>query len=122
VNSEPLLTDDESPQNTRLRVLLTCLGVLTVLVLFVWWPGCRQYPRVTSKESLRLMKLLYTACNTRDPVRLATVEQGVEKSTREGKLTETEQNAFRYILDLARSSHWEQAEKASLRFAQDQVR
>jgi hypothetical protein len=91
-------------------------------LVLVWWPGCRQYPEVSSKEALTLLKQLYTACNTRDPARLSRVEQRVEKVAREGKLTPKEQDAFRRILARAKAGDWKQAEQASFRFAQDQVR
>jgi hypothetical protein len=97
-------------------------ALLAVPVLVIWWPGCRQYPRATSKESIRLMKLVYTACNTKDKARLAKAEQAVEKAAREGQLSPPEQEAFRKILDQARAGDWAAAEKASFRFAQDQLR
>jgi hypothetical protein len=62
--------------------MLGAAGVLLVALAVVWWPGCRQYPAASSEESLSLVKLLYTACNTRDAARLAKVEQGVEKLSR----------------------------------------
>lgn len=68
-----------------------------------------------------LMKLLYTACNTKDPARLAKVEQGVEKATRSGKLSPPEQEAFAKILGMAKKGDWQDAEKAAFKFAQDQV-
>jgi hypothetical protein len=106
---------------TRLRWLLGTAGVLAIALLVVWWPGCRQYPAVTSKESLQLMKLLYAACNTRDPARLSQTEQRLEKAVREGKVTPPEQEAFASILGMARAGDWEGAERAALRFARDQV-
>ena len=112
---------DEAPDRRRLWRLVGAAGVLAVPLLVVWWPGCRQYPAVTSQESLYLMKLLYTACNTRDPVRLAKVERGVEKATRAGQLTPPEQAAFTKVLDMARAGDWPDAEKAAFKFAQDQV-
>lgn len=115
-------TDDEDgPDRSRLRWLLSAAGVMAAVCVVVWWPGCRQYPAVSSPESLTLMKLLYTACNTRDPARLDRVEQGVEKFAREGRMSPGEQTAFRRIIALARGGDWPQAQAASLRFAQDQV-
>jgi len=105
----------------RLGWLLGGTGVLLVLVVSVWWPGCRQYPSVTSPTSLKLMQLLYSACNARDPVRLTRVQQGVELALRQGKLTPAEVTAFTEIVQLAKSGDWARAEAASFRFAQDQV-
>jgi hypothetical protein len=101
--------------------LIAALGALTLLLVVVWWPGCRQYPAVTSQESLYLMKLLYTACNTKDMSRLKQVEAGVDKAQREGKMSASEHQAFRKIIDLANAGDWSRAERAALRFAQDQV-
>lgn len=105
----------------RRRWLLGTLAVLAGACAVVWWPGCREYPTVTSRESLTLMKLLYTAANTRDSSRLAKVEVGVEKAAREGRLSAAEEEAFRKIVTMARAGDWEGAERASFRFAQDQV-
>jgi hypothetical protein len=101
---------------------LGTLGLLAIPVLVLWWPGCRQYPEVTSKESLKLIKQLYTACNTRDSDRLAKVEERLAKIEADGKMSEREVDAFRAIIDLAREGEWERAERASFKFAQDQVR
>lgn len=90
-------------------------------LLVIWWPGCREYPAVTSEEGMYLMQLLYTACNTKDPVRLTKTEQGVEKATHEGKLSMAEQKAFAKIIGLAKQGQWQDAEKAAFKFAQDQV-
>ena len=67
------------------------------------------------------MKLLYAACNSKDPARLARVEQGMEKMTRESKLAPAEQEAFAKIIGMAKAGEWERAEKAAFKFAQDQV-
>jgi hypothetical protein len=112
---------DDAPDRRRLWRLVGAAGLLAIPLVLISWPGCRQYPAVTSKASLGLMKLLYSACNTKDPVRLAKVEQGVKKATREGKLSPAEQEAFANIIGMAKSGEWEGAEQASFKFAQDQV-
>jgi hypothetical protein len=111
----------EEPDRRRLWWLTGAAGLLAVPVLIIWWPGCREYPAVSSQESLYLMKLLYTACNTRDPARLAEVEKGVAKATQEGKLTPAEQEAFGRIIGTAKKGDWADAERAAFKFAQDQV-
>ena len=112
---------DDAPDRRRLWRLVGLAGVLAVPLAVIWWPGCRHYPAVTSEESLYLMKLLYTACNTKDPARLAEVERGVEKATRAGKLSPPEQEAFAEIIGTAKNGEWQEAERAAFRFAQDQV-
>jgi len=113
--------DDENPSSRRLWRLVGVAGVLAIPLLVIWWPGCRQYPSLTSKEGMQQMKLLYAACNTKDTERLGRVEQGVEKMTREGKLSPAELEAFSKIIGMAKASDWERAEKAAFKFAQDQV-
>lgn len=113
--------DDGAPDRRRLWSLVGVAGVLAIPFLVIWWPGCREYPAVSSRESLYLMKLLYTACNTKDPARLAKVEQGVEKAARDGKLSPPEQEAFAKIIGMAKRGEWQDAERAAFRFAQDQV-
>lgn len=110
------------PENrSRLRWMLGLLAVLLFAVLLVWWPGCRTYPPVRSRESLDLIKLVYTACNTKDAARLANAEKAVEKLRADGKLSEQEDKAFTRIIGLAKGGDWATAEKEALRFAQDQV-
>ena len=112
---------DDTPDRRRIWWLSGAAGLLAVPLLVLWWPGCRQYPPVTSKESLGLIKLLYTACNTKDPARLAKVEQGMDKAISQGKMTPPEQAAFHQIIGLAKAGDWKRAEKAAFKFAQDQV-
>jgi hypothetical protein len=122
VSSKPYEVDAEEDGNpNRLRWLLLGLGGSAVVLLVIWWPGCRQYPAVTSRESLGLMKLLYSACNTKDTERLAKVEQGVEKAINQGKMSPQEQQAFARIIGMARTGDWPSAERAAFKFAQDQV-
>ena len=113
--------DDDVPERSKLRWLVGVLLLLTVPLVIVWWPGCRQYPPVSSEESLGLMKLLYSACNTKDTARLAKVEAGVEKATNEGRLNAEEQKAFAKIIGMAKAGDWKDAENAAYKFAQDQV-
>jgi len=98
------------------------LAVLVAIpVAILWWPRFRQYPPVTSRESLQLMKLLYAACNTRDPARLARVEEGIAILKQDRKLTPVEEESFLSILSKAKAGAWQEAEQASFRFAEDQV-
>lgn len=101
--------------------LYAAAGVLALALVIVWWPGWRQYPAATSPESMQAMKLLYAACNTRDPQRLKQVEERIEKLTSKGTLSEPEQRAYAKILALAQSGDWDRAQREAFRFAQDQV-
>ena len=113
--------DDDDRPRSNARWLVGALAVLLVPLAVVWWPGCRQYPPVTSKESLGAMKLLYSACNTRDPARLDRVERTVQGLARDGKVTPAERESFERIVATARAGDWEKAEDAAFKFAQDQV-
>jgi len=115
------LDDDEEPGKSRRQWLVGAMAVLAIPLVIIWWPGCRQYPPVSSKESLVLMKLLYSACNTKDEKRLAEVEKGVEKLTGEGKMPPAEREGFDKIVAMAKAGKWEKAEDAAYKFAQDQV-
>lgn len=111
----------DGPDRSRLRRLLGVMALLAVPLAVIWWPGCRQYPPVSSKESLTLLKLLYAACNTRDGKRLDEVERRLSDLGRQGKVTAEEKAGYDRIIGLARSGSWERAEAAAFKFAQDQV-
>lgn len=112
-------TNDSNRTRRRWLFGAASLGVLALAI--VWWPGCRTYPPVGSKESLELLKLLYSACNTKDPARLSRVEEGVAKLSREGKMTLDEKRGFDEIIATAKSGEWKAAEDAAYKFSQDQV-
>lgn len=105
----------------HLRVMGWTAAVLAALVAVVWWPGCRQYPPVTTRENLDLIKQFYTACNTRDPARLARAEKKLDQLVKGGEVSSSEEAGFRRIADLAKGGDWSSAESAALRFAKDQV-
>lgn len=95
------------------------IGLVLFFCLFL---GCGSYPEVTSRESLELIKQVYTACNTRDVKRLEECEKQLEKLRLSGKMGAKEVNAFRKSLDLAKNGNWEEAQNQALKFAQDQIR
>lgn len=97
------------------------VGFVGIALGILAWSGCRQYPTVSSRESMNLVKSLYTACNTRDSERLSKVEQKLDMLVREDKVTPAEQAAFRRIISLAQAGDWASAERAAHRFAQDQI-
>jgi hypothetical protein len=119
VSGNPL--DDDEPGRSRSVWLIGAAAILALALALVWWPGCRQYPPISSPEALQLMKLLYVACNLKDPVRLEQVEKRAAKLTEAGKLPPPEREAFERIVKLARAGDWEQAENAAYKFAEDQV-
>lgn len=112
---------DERASSRRTVAWLALLGLLLALA-WIWWPGCRTYPEVTSRESLDLVKALYSACNARNAEWLAKVEKEVNELSQDGKMSPQEQQSFRRIIALAKSGQWDEAQQASLTFAEDQVR
>ena len=115
------MTTETEGDSKRIRWLGALAGLLFVPLVVIWWPGCRQYAPVSSRESLKLMQLLYAACNTKDPVRLARVESGIEHLSREGKMSPAERAGFERILTMAKANDWTRAEAAAFKFAQDQI-
>jgi hypothetical protein len=112
---------ENSSESNRTRWLSGLAGLLLIPLFVVWWPGCRQYEPVKSREALGLMQLLYAACNTKDPARLSRVETGLDKLSRDGKLSPGEASGFNRILAMAKAGDWSRAEAAAFKFAQDQV-
>ncbi len=88
----------------------------------VYWPGCRQYPEATNPQTPRLIKLLYTACNTKSEPRLTEFEQQFNAVRQTSALSPAEEQAFTAIIDLARQGNWGQAQDQCYAFARDQVR
>ena len=113
--------DGETPIR-RTYWLLAILVLLAFVSAYLWWPSWKTFPEVSSRESLQLLKQLYTACNTRSPERLQQVEIDLKKLIQQGKVGDAEQKAYLRLVALAQSGQWEEAARASLRFAQDQVR
>lgn len=95
---------------------------IALALFFCLFLGCGSYPEVTSRESLELIKQVYTACNTRDATRLAECEKQLEKLRVSGKIGTCEWDAFRKSLDLAKNGNWEEAQNQALKFARDQIR
>lgn len=106
---------------TTPRRLYSVAGLLAVLVAVVWWPGCRQYPPATSRDNLDLIKLVYTACNTRSEKRLDLAERRIDEAVRSGEMSPEEETSFRKIVGWAKEGRWQAAEQAAFRFAQDQI-
>ncbi len=90
-------------------------------VVAVWWPGCREYPVATSRDSMDLIKLLFVGCNMKDPVKIKLVESRLETLEREGGVSRSERKAFDKIISVALSGQWSAAEREALQFARDQV-
>jgi len=115
-------TNDNDDTNPRRYWVIALLVVLAIASAYVWWPRWKVYPEVSSRESLQLMKLLYSACNTKDTTRLNKVETDLKKLIAQGKVSEVEQTAYIKIITMAKEGNWKEAEAASFRFAEDQVR
>jgi hypothetical protein len=84
--------------------------------------GCREHPRVTSRESLDLIKQVYTACNTQNAARLTSCKEKLAELVANGRLTPPERESFEQIIAQAEAGNWQAAAAESLQFARDQVR
>ncbi len=84
--------------------------------------GCREYPPVTTRESQDLIKLVYTASNTRSEPRLAECERRLNLLIEEKKISDIEKAAFQKIIQQAKQGDWQAAQDEALQFARDQVR
>lgn len=97
------------------------LVLLFIALALVWAPRWRYYPPVTSPEALTLIKLLYTACNTRDAGKLDDVESRVQVLVESKSISAAERKSFEQIIAQARRGAWDAAQRNSLRFAEDQL-
>jgi hypothetical protein len=124
VAARPLALDDNADPFARLRPAAgwTALAVLIVVLLTLWLPGWRTYPEATSRESLDLIKALYSATSAQNEEWLARVETEIAEAAEEGKMSPRERDAFDRITATARSGEWSAAQQASLRFAEEQLR
>lgn len=101
----------------------TCMaGSATILVVCLTLSGCGRHPKATTRESLDLIKQVYTACNTKNIDRLTACEKRFAELRESGKLSDNEAASFQKAIGLAKDSKWQQAQDLALRFAQDQVR
>lgn len=97
-------------------------GAILVVLGLCLAPGCREYPPVSTEESQDMIKLVYTAANTRDEARLAACEIRLKQLIEEKKMGEKESAAFQKIIDQAKKGDWQAAQDDALQFARDQVR
>ncbi|MFO0885356.1 MAG: hypothetical protein U0894_14405 [Pirellulales bacterium] len=97
-------------------------GAILVVLGLCLATGCREYPPVSTEESQDMIKLVYTAANTRDEARLAACEIRLKQLIEEKKMGEKESAAFQKIIDQAKKGDWQAAQDDALQFARDQVR
>jgi hypothetical protein len=104
---------------TKSIIHATRLSLVTCMLLAGL--GCTKNPPVQSEESLQAMRLLYSACNAKDPARLKKVEIMVNAGRETKTWPEEELATFDKILSLAKAGEWKKAEDAAYKFAEDQV-
>lgn len=96
-------------------------GIL-LLIASAFCAGCSQHPKATSRESLDLIKQVYTACNTKNAKRLAACEERLAELESEGKISKEEVKSFRKVLEVASKGDWESAQTIAMKYARDQIR
>ncbi|MGC4002463.1 MAG: hypothetical protein QM811_04700 [Pirellulales bacterium] len=108
--------------SSRTKSLVAVFCILLVGVGAWAWMNRRIYPEVTSAESLRLIKLMYTAANTKNVKLLTNFEKELAAAVRAKHVGDDEATAFAGIAQTAREGDWKSAEQAAYRFALDQRR
>ena len=117
----PVNSEADGAPNRRFTILASAAAALALVAAIVWWPGCRQYPPLQSQESLRVLELLNSACNTRNASLLAEADSRLAKLDAAGKLGAAEKAGFESIISLGKAGEWKRAEAKALRMASDQV-
>jgi hypothetical protein len=109
--------------NSRIwKICLSTLATLCLVLAMLILGGCNNQPEVTSAEALDLIRQAYTACNTQNDQRLSDTQAKYDELVAAGTLSESEQKAFKEILELARNGEWKKAQDRAFSFAQSQVR
>lgn len=101
-------------QSSLLKLGLLVLAVAALI--WVWMPRA-TYPKVGSHESDRVLRMLGTACGSRNSERLQNVKDEMAKL----QLPDAELKAFQQIIDLADQGRWPEAHRATLQMAEDQI-
>ncbi len=97
----------------KIGLLVICIAAL----VWVWAPR-PKYPKISSRESDRLIRLLATSCGSQNKELL---QQAKDELTTL-KLPDSERQSFEKIIRMADDGNWKGAHQASIQFAQDQVR
>jgi hypothetical protein len=101
-------------QNQLLK--LSLLTICVAALIWVWMPRA-TYPKISSPDSDRVLRLLSTACGSQSSERLQNVKDEIAKLS----LPDAERNAFQQIIALADEGRWKEAQAASIQMASDQV-
>jgi hypothetical protein len=84
--------------------------------------GCGATPTVTSPESQELILRFYTACNTKNPDRLASAIEIYRRLIERNQISSQEQKRFDELISIAQSGRWQDAADMAYSFSQSQVR
>ncbi len=101
------------------------IAFLTVLLLGVagwyvtkWWTR----PPVVEFNNLKYVQLLMTVVSSKDQEKLGRLEDSINNQFKEGEMSDREHKSFQTIIAQARSGKWDEAQKASFRLAEGQLR
>jgi hypothetical protein len=100
--------------------MLFALGLLLLCAAVLYWWNLPTYPRVQSAESLRMIKLVYSACNMQDTQLLSRCEHELQQAHAAGQINDEEQSHFLQIIAQAKQGDWQTSAQAAMKFAQDQ--
>jgi hypothetical protein len=97
-------------------------AVIAVLAMGLFMlPGCSRDPTVTSKESLTIVKALWSACSAKNPQWLDTAKQRIERGFREQKVSAEERDVMLAIVALGESGRWDEGTRRSRAFLEAQI-
>jgi hypothetical protein len=97
------------------------LVLVLVALVYIWMPRGRVYPQLSERAQVEWVKRLYVICSQRDSTGLRELTAKVEEQKAAGKLPEEHFQGFARVIRLAEAEKWAAAQKAALRFAEDQL-
>jgi len=100
----------------KIQLLTWITGCLLILGIL----GCERYPTIQSKDTVRIVKQLYTACNTQNSERLAKVRAEFDRVTAAGTWSGAERDKVESILKQAEAGDWANAAQRALEFLKAQ--
>ncbi len=86
-------------------------------LIYRWW----NLPPAVQLENLDCIQLLRTAVSSKNEQQVAGVKRLLDKRVVDGKMPETERAHFDFILRLAQSDQWEEANAECMRFEAAQL-
>lgn len=101
---------------------MTLLISISLLILIGGWAAYLfSGYGATSENGYASAQSLYSACNLRDPERIAAIKSLVEQQQQQQQIGSREYRWLTQIIRLAENRQWDQAAKASRRLLEAQI-